>query len=716
MKRSATKVVGIACFALSGSALSFTPPQSLLNVCDVPAPLAVPDKVLDATAFLVPVNRISQNPDLTYEILTEPFTSVPALGGGQIPVCPHALFYNETSAVGGRTGVLIAPDIIMTAPHTNEFNPQQFVVVFRTRVQDQPTSSCSNFEWSSIHPDNVYFPSSSSPIANTYGQTGNFDYAAFRLDRPVAGRKPLKIRRSGQPNAGAEVIMTGFPYRTGMKVDLGGVVVDLPSTPDLGLSLFNLHPFAGSSGSPIYNALDDVVEAIVSAPISGSSFTDTTATPFCVLQVHSGQSASTNGDIAHVQGEFPRPEVLVSPLTTVIHDVPLAASDLGEYTYTIRAGYSSNQYSLSHSSGMGNGAPSLGTSISPGNHTLSFINPSSLVIAPSVLGVSSCGIWDQHVKIRDLNHEQDNFIRHRFEVGLKTVSLSSSEPFEVQALAGPFNQTKQYMVQNMRPSATSVTIAAIAPVPNTRSQWLKVDGQNSVSVNLGPAGSPTDSYTFTASMISNLASLLPAGEWHSGSIVLQHADAICATHGDLSIPARVRWGTVDYVGLSDGDVVFPPPGNGPTFGAHADVAIDVDAPMGYCVSSLALDFGQLADPNFGVWSLFQQIAPLIQIELIAPSTFSGTLWDRNPLPPDSGNYLANEVLADYHGFVDVQTQVLKLHDLHSPPLGGNLLSHFEGLPASGQWLVRVRRVSGGETVFPTHARLIMSASSAACSQ
>src|SRR5690348_16831424 len=98
----------------------------LKAVCDYAAsPKEV--RVIDATAFLTraAVHDPSTN---TYSIETEPFGS-----SGPMPVCSDSMFYMIDHVPGnsGRTGFLIAPNLVMTAPHNNDFDYLGRLVVFR---------------------------------------------------------------------------------------------------------------------------------------------------------------------------------------------------------------------------------------------------------------------------------------------------------------------------------------------------------------------------------------------------------------------------------------------------------------------------------------------------------------------------------------------------------------------------------------------------------
>jgi hypothetical protein len=85
------------------------------------------------------------------------------------------------------------------------------------------------------------------------------DYAVIKLDRPVVGRVPLKIRKAGLIANGQRLIVIGNPSGLPTKVTDGNVIrTDHPSY--FGT---NLDTFHGNSGSAVINATTGEVEGIL---------------------------------------------------------------------------------------------------------------------------------------------------------------------------------------------------------------------------------------------------------------------------------------------------------------------------------------------------------------------------------------------------------------------------------------------------------------------
>lgn len=87
------------------------------------------------------------------------------------------------------------------------------------------------------------------------------DWAILRLDRPVQGRQPLTLSRSGGTRKGDPLVVLGHPSGLPLKIAGGAWVRD----PQPGGFRFrtNLDTFGHSSGSPVLNARTGLVEGIV---------------------------------------------------------------------------------------------------------------------------------------------------------------------------------------------------------------------------------------------------------------------------------------------------------------------------------------------------------------------------------------------------------------------------------------------------------------------
>ncbi|MCJ8276870.1 MAG: trypsin-like peptidase domain-containing protein, partial [Bdellovibrionales bacterium] len=89
---------------------------------------------------------------------------------------------------------------------------------------------------------------------------GSKDYAVIKLDRMVAGRTPLNIRRQGQVQVGERLMIIGHPMGIPSKIAEGGSVM---SNNDRIRA--SVDAFAANSGSVILNMSTGDVEGILVA-------------------------------------------------------------------------------------------------------------------------------------------------------------------------------------------------------------------------------------------------------------------------------------------------------------------------------------------------------------------------------------------------------------------------------------------------------------------
>lgn len=100
------------------------------------------------------------------------------------------------------------------------------------------------------------------------------DYAVIRLDRKVKGREPLKLRKSGYPRIGSDLVVIGHPSGLPMKISDGASVkwsFNKEEQANVFGTLFkrryyfkaNLDTFSGNSGSPVFNMKTGKVEGLL---------------------------------------------------------------------------------------------------------------------------------------------------------------------------------------------------------------------------------------------------------------------------------------------------------------------------------------------------------------------------------------------------------------------------------------------------------------------
>lgn len=667
--------------------------DDLKKVCDFPA-TTKESKLINATAFLAPAGLVQYNVSSnTYSVTTVAFTKFPPPDNG--PICPSSLFYGEDSVIAGRTGFLIAPNIIMTAPHVSgsSFNPQQFVVIFRHSQQTAGGAGCTNFTWSSIPRADVYFPNSSTAVVNTLDASGRYDYAAFTLDRSVINRAPVKIRRSGTPRLGDVLISAGYPERTSERVDSAVIYDGIGST--TGLPVFvtypgnyllaNLNSFAGDSGSPVYNSSDDVVEAAVAYGLGATFTQDLGAT--CSHAISTGYTSDTNGTITDIASQIPRYEVLVTPLNYVVHVSALgAATDQPLKTYSITpvVGGSSvvTLSPIQGPTGSVTTTPVIAMDTVPGVYSLP-ANGKVFHINASTSGLTHCGRWDYQMNVHDNATGGDNIIRHRFEVGLVEISATSQEDWIDNDIGSPYEKTRTYTIKNTRPTATTVQVYAGGDLP---ANVVTINGAGATTVALGPAGSPTDTKTIVIGISANADAVATVGTVYNLFVAFANMNYTCAAQ---DVPLRYihfKRGERKFESVQ-GAALLAAPASGQTLGAATRYDVDLSSIGNYCVGDLNLDAG-FPSPGLG---LLAEV-PEVQITLKSPSGKTGVLWAQNAYPGGAYGIIDNPE--------DLYVPFLHLDDQLSPPLGPKHLSFFNAQHLTGHWFIDVRASSTFDVVGP----------------
>lgn len=161
--------------------------------------------------------------------------------GKSFNLCPSEPFRDQP-AVAYCSGVLVAPNLVLTAGHC---------------VEDQKTCNETalvfDYAVTNDEDDAQYvlkkdvFPCKKLLYQRNKGLD---DYAILELARKVPGREPVTWRKSGRPAVGEKLVMIGHPSGLPQKIDTGGKVRSLA----VDHFRANLDAFYNSSGSPIFNA------------------------------------------------------------------------------------------------------------------------------------------------------------------------------------------------------------------------------------------------------------------------------------------------------------------------------------------------------------------------------------------------------------------------------------------------------------------------------
>jgi S1-C subfamily serine protease len=205
----------------------------------------LPRRASDSVVALVKAGDLKAEGD-AYTLETESYQAA-------YDLCGSEPFINQPIGCF-CSGFLVAPDVIATAGHCVKDNADlaRIRFVFGFRMDDSATAH--------VHftRDDVY--SGKRVIARRLTAADGTDYAVVQLDRPVVGRKPLPIRRTGKVKNGQPVFVIGHPCGLPQKYAPGATVRDNSPAPYF---VANLDTYGGNSGSPVFNAEDGSVEGIL---------------------------------------------------------------------------------------------------------------------------------------------------------------------------------------------------------------------------------------------------------------------------------------------------------------------------------------------------------------------------------------------------------------------------------------------------------------------
>ncbi|GAB4321001.1 MAG: hypothetical protein Kow0074_11700 [Candidatus Zixiibacteriota bacterium] len=205
-------------------------------------------KLAQAACLVVSTSELSYNPGQgTYTLDASPW-----LTQSGWPICSDERFRGQLNA-GFCSAYLVGEDIIVTAGHcVNAGSCGSTAFVFGFQQIDSLTGPSLN-----IPEDNVYFCNGiiDQKLA------GDLDHCVLQLDRPVVGRDPLPIRRSGSVANGDSLIVVGHPVGLTMKAAGGAVVQNANGTTEWFQA--NLDTYGGNSGSLVANLTDFTVEGIL---------------------------------------------------------------------------------------------------------------------------------------------------------------------------------------------------------------------------------------------------------------------------------------------------------------------------------------------------------------------------------------------------------------------------------------------------------------------
>jgi|GEM_PF-3208245 len=686
------------------------------DACEMAAHVDDPaemQRVIDATVFIVEPRALGLNPDGSYYVRTRPFVDF----DGMI-LSPDSHFYGEQAIVfgglPGRSGFLVSPDSVVTAPHVAGFDPTGYYVLFGYENPALPDGSCMPI-------DLTHFPASQVRVIDRYDNAGLTlgDYLLAHLSEPVLDRPFLRVRRDGRAEVGDAITLVGHPARLSKKIDTAGHVVGLSgsgATPYLDGDVPLAHPVHSiqfSSGSPLYNLSRQYVELAVMAGSCGEFSPDAGSVP----QIHTLISnckppGPLNSTIKTFAPKIERIVLETSPLS--VRNIGTAAAGFAQpvTTYTLVAPSRSAYAAPTIDYRIEMAAPVVGEpdlsllSSVPLEGSLDAGASLSFDVAAVMPPGQACGVFEREFVVHDLTHGLSDRVHQTLEVA-QTVFDADRAVLDMVGIEQPYVATRTFQIRNLRPAEALIHVGA-------DQNWVTINGLSGSSgaaphtvLTIGALQSATVTIGLAVS-----ANGLALHTTHQASIVMSGADPACTLTPDISVPVHFTPGELTFRRTIDATVS---PATTPPLPLIATIEVDEN----FCVDEVKTSyvFDHPADS-------FKTDAWLTEStwDLQRPGSAAWMpLWDHDAAPacaPPTGVdesawcYLYRGVkdACHFEGAAndDRPCDTVAAGDPPRPPLaicapgtGCEPFSDGVGKPARGTWTMRLSdQVAGGVSSQP----------------
>jgi len=209
-------------------------------------------------------------------------------------ICKSERFSSQPAAAN-CSGFLVGADMLVTAGHCIN-----------------QVSDCENHAWvfdfanTSEEKGNFSFDKSqvyhcTKIIAREKNSSTMNDYAVLKLDRPVAGRTPLKFRTAGKPADDAVFTVIGHPTGLPLKIT---AAADMRDNTNPVYFRTNADTYGGNSGSAVVDSRTGVVEGIL---VRGDQDYQQADNDSCLVSVHRDQDGGRGEDVTRITNiKFPK--------------------------------------------------------------------------------------------------------------------------------------------------------------------------------------------------------------------------------------------------------------------------------------------------------------------------------------------------------------------------------------------------------------------------
>lgn len=182
--------------------------------------------------------------------------------GEQFNLCPGERF-REQPIGSFCSGALVGEDLVITAGHCirNREDCANTRIVFGYAVKKAGQAAATRLPAGEVY-GCARILRRSSGVGRGYssGEVIGPDFAVIRLDRKVAGHKPLAVNRGAEIGKGAPLFVIGHPVGLPLKVAGGASVREFAAG---GYFIADLDAFGGNSGSPVFNAKTGLIEGVI---------------------------------------------------------------------------------------------------------------------------------------------------------------------------------------------------------------------------------------------------------------------------------------------------------------------------------------------------------------------------------------------------------------------------------------------------------------------
>lgn len=204
-----------------------------------------------------------------------------------IGLCSSERFANQPMGAN-CSGFLISPDTLVTAGHcvTAVHDCEVSSWVFDYANTDEEKSSFTFNKNQVFHCTEI--------VAREQNSTDGNDFAIVKLDRPVSGRIPLKIRTHGKPADDSVFTVIGHP--TGVPTKITSAA-DMRDNTNPIYFRTNADTYGGNSGSAVVDSRTGIVEGIL---VRGDQDYTRDETGTCAVSVHRDQDGGRGEDVTRI--------------------------------------------------------------------------------------------------------------------------------------------------------------------------------------------------------------------------------------------------------------------------------------------------------------------------------------------------------------------------------------------------------------------------------